>query len=46
VSIGVVKSDRIAASSPSDKGPLFEPANSDVDGHPTFIDIPDDLGHM
>jgi len=25
---------------------LFEPANSKVYRHPTFYDIPDDVGHM
>ena len=37
---------RIAASSPGEKGPLFEPANSKVYRHPTFYTIPDELGHM
>jgi ring-1,2-phenylacetyl-CoA epoxidase subunit PaaB len=46
VSIWVVKSNDIVASSPSDKGPLFEPSNSKVYRHPTFYDIPDDVGHM
>jgi hypothetical protein len=46
VSIWVVKSADITASSPSDKGPLFEPSNSKVYRHPTFYDIPDEVGHM
>jgi ring-1,2-phenylacetyl-CoA epoxidase subunit PaaB len=46
VSIWVAKSSAITASSPSDKGPLFEPANSKVYRHPTFYDIPEDVGHM
>ena len=46
VSIWVVRSVDIAASSPSDKGPLFDPAESKVYRHPTFYDIPDDVGHM
>jgi ring-1,2-phenylacetyl-CoA epoxidase subunit PaaB len=46
VSIWVVKSNDIAASKPSDKGPLFEPANSKLYRHPTFYDIPDEVGHM
>ena len=46
VSIWVVPSATITASSPSDKGPLFEPANSKVYRHPTFYDIPDEVGHM
>ena len=46
VSIWVVPSAAITASSPSDKGPLFEPANSKVYRHPTFYDIPEEVGHM
>ena len=46
VSIWVVPSAAITASSPSDKGPLFEPANAKVYRHPTFYDIPDEVGHM
>src|SRR5690606_30369844 len=46
VSIWVVRSSEITASSPSDKGPLFEPSNSKVYRHPTFFDIPEEVGHM
>lgn len=46
VSIWVVKSLDITASAPGDKGPLFEPANAKVYRHPTFFDIPDDVGSM
>ncbi len=46
VSIWAVKSEDIAASSPADKGPLFEPANSKVYRHPTFFDIPEEVGAM
>ncbi len=46
VSIWVVKADQITASSPSDKGPMFEPASSKIYRHPTFYDIPDDAGTM
>jgi ring-1,2-phenylacetyl-CoA epoxidase subunit PaaB len=46
VSIWVVKASDIAASSPGEKGPLFEPANSKVYRHPTFYDIPKEVGHM
>ena len=46
VSIWVVRSADIVASAPDKKGPLFEPANSKVYRHPTFYDIPDELGHM
>lgn len=46
VSIWVVKAVEITASAPSEKGPLFEPANDKVYRHPTFFDIPDDVGAM
>ena len=46
VSIWVVPSSAITASSPSDKGPLFDPAEDKVYRHPTFYDIPDEVGHM
>ena len=46
VSIWVVRAGDIKASSPGDKGPLFDPANSKVYRHPTFYDIPEELGHM
>lgn len=46
VSIWVVEADKITASSPSDKGPMFEPSESKVYRHPTFFDIPKDVGAM
>jgi len=46
VSIWVVPSHLIAASDPSDKDQLFEPASDKVYRHPTFYDIPDEVGHM
>lgn len=46
VSIWVVEAKHIAASNPSDKGPLFEPSKSKVYRHPTFYEIPDDVGGM
>ena len=42
----MVKAGDISASSPGDKGPMFEPANSKVYRHPTFYEIPERLGHM
>lgn len=42
VSIWVVPSTTIVASSPDDKEPLFEPANSKVYRHPTFFPMPDE----
>lgn len=46
VSIWVVEAEHISASSPSDKGPMYEPARSKVYRHPSFFDIPDDAGAM
>ena len=46
VSIWVVEAAHVTASSPSDKGPMFEPANDKVYRHPTFFDIPEDVGPM
>ena len=46
VSIWVVPSKEITASAPSEKGPLFDPAEDKVYRHPTFYDIPDEVGHM
>lgn len=46
VSIWVVRSNLIAASDPSDKDMLFEPAASKVYRHPTFYEVPDEVGHM
>lgn len=46
VSIWAVPAAAIAASSPSDKGPLYEPARDKVYRHPTFFDIPKDVGPM
>ena len=46
VSIWVVPSASITASAPADKDALFDPANDKVYRHPTFYDIPDEIGHM
>ena len=46
VSIWVVLASDIAASSPEEKGSLYEPANDKVYRHPTFFDIPDEVGAM
>ena len=43
VSIWVVKSADIAASSPDDKAPLFDPAASKVYRHPTFFPMPEEV---
>lgn len=46
VSIWAVRSADIVASSPSKKGPLYEPAEDKAYRHPTFFDIPKDVGAM
>ena len=46
VSIWVVPSSAIVASSPDEKEPLFAPSDDKVYRHPTFYDIPDEVGHM
>ena len=46
VSIWVVEANSITASSPSDKGPLYEPSKSKVYRHPTFFDIPGEAEAM
>jgi ring-1,2-phenylacetyl-CoA epoxidase subunit PaaB len=34
------------ASDPGDADTLFEPTGSKIYRHPTFYDVPDDVGHM
>jgi ring-1,2-phenylacetyl-CoA epoxidase subunit PaaB len=46
ISIWVVPSAEITASSPDDKDILFDPANDKVYRHPTFYEIPPEVGHM
>ncbi|WP_430335920.1 1,2-phenylacetyl-CoA epoxidase subunit PaaB [Rhodococcus sp. ACT016] len=46
VSIWVVPSAAITASSPSEKDPFFTPSGDKVYRHPTFYDIPDNVPHM
>jgi ring-1,2-phenylacetyl-CoA epoxidase subunit PaaB len=46
VSIWVVPSEDIVASSPTERGELFEPSNSKVYRHPTFFVIPDEVGNL
>ncbi len=46
VSIWAVEARHIVASSPSEKGPLYDPSESKVYRHPTFFDIPDEVGAM
>jgi len=42
----VVRSSDITASDPADADALFEPARDKVYRHPTFFDVPEEVGHM
>jgi ring-1,2-phenylacetyl-CoA epoxidase subunit PaaB len=46
VSIWVVESKFIHASKPSDADSLYEPSQDKIYRHPTFYDLPDEVGHM
>ncbi|MBS1615971.1 MAG: 1,2-phenylacetyl-CoA epoxidase subunit B [Bacteroidetes bacterium] len=46
VSIWVVESKNIHASEPSESEALFDPANDKIYRHPTFYQIPEEVGHM
>jgi ring-1,2-phenylacetyl-CoA epoxidase subunit PaaB len=46
VSIWVVPSKLISASDPGEKDMMFEPTASKPYRHPTFYEVPDDVGHM
>jgi ring-1,2-phenylacetyl-CoA epoxidase subunit PaaB len=46
LSIWVVPSAAITASDPSDKDALFEPTASKIYRHPTFYEVPDEVGNM
>lgn len=46
VSIWVVRSDHLRASSPDEKDPFFAPSGDKVYRHPTFYSIPDDIPHL
>ena len=46
VSIWVVPSKSITASAPEDKEAMFDPAADKIYRHPTFYDIPEEVGHM
>ena len=45
-SIWVVRSEQIVASDPGSAEENFDPAGDKVYRHPTFYEIPDDVGHM
>lgn len=46
VSIWAVESKYIHASNPDEAEQLYEPATDKVYRHPTFYDLPDEVGHM
>jgi ring-1,2-phenylacetyl-CoA epoxidase subunit PaaB len=46
VSIWVMPSSAITASDPAQKDELFEPTASKIYRHPTFYEVPDEVGHM
>lgn len=46
VSIWVVRSTHITASSPEEKDPMFAPSGDKVYRHPTFYDIGENVPHM
>jgi ring-1,2-phenylacetyl-CoA epoxidase subunit PaaB len=46
LSIWVVPSAAIIASDPSDKDALFEPTASKAYRHPTFYEVPEEVGNM
>ena len=46
VSIWVVASASIVASSPDEKDPFFAPSGDKVYRHPTFYEIPEHVPHM
>ena len=45
-SIWVVRSSDILASDPDEAGENFDPASDKIYRHPSFYDIPDEVGHM
>ena len=46
VSLWVVPSLAIVASDPGEKDVMFGPTGSKIYRHPTFYEIPDEVGHM
>lgn len=46
VSIWVVRSSQIVASSPDDRDALFDPAGNKVYRHPTFYPMPEEVKHI
>jgi ring-1,2-phenylacetyl-CoA epoxidase subunit PaaB len=46
LSVWVVPSSAIVALDPADRAMMFEPAESKIYRHPTFYEVPDEVGHM
>jgi len=46
ISIWVVPSTEVHASNPNEKGSLFDPADDKIYRHPTFYNVPDEVGNM
>ena len=46
VSLWVIESELITASSPQEKDAFFEPAADKIYRHPTFYEIPDGVEHL
>jgi len=46
VSLWVVPSKLITASSPDEKDPLFDPSDDKVYRHASFYELPAEVGHM
>lgn len=46
VSIWVVRTQDITATSPDEKDPFFEPSGDKVYRHPAFYPLPDDIPHI
>ena len=45
-SVWVVPAENITASSPSDRGEMFSPADDKVYRHPDFYKVPDGVEHL
>lgn len=46
LSIWVAPSSAFIASDPADRGMLFEPTASKIYRHPSFYEVPEEVGHM
>ena len=46
LSLWVVPSNAIVASDPADRDMLFDTTGSKIYRHPTFYEIPEEVGHM